>query len=122
MKRCHFASLAVAVALLLAMLQGSWGEAHAASPKKPVSNKTHERIGNIVSVDSSHILIRTKKGEESKYFVTPATVFGEKNSGKMATDFKPGNLVRIIYGQGEGNQITARQVLLVAHPSDPKRK
>lgn len=122
MKRCHFATLAVAAALLLAMLQGSWGEAHAASHRKPVSNKTHERIGNVVSVDSSHILIRTKKGEEFKYFVTPATIFGEKNSGKMATDFKPGNLVRIIYGQGEGNQITARQVLLVIHPSDPKRK
>ncbi|MBI5396111.1 MAG: hypothetical protein HZA91_12515 [Verrucomicrobia bacterium] len=122
MKRIRHLVFVVSGAMLLAALPATVSEVRAAAPKKPASQKTHERIGNVVSVDSSHILIRTKKGEEFKFFVTAATIFGDKSQPKKPEEFKAGNIVRVIYGRGEGNQITAKQVIQVTHPSNPKKK
>ncbi len=102
----------IVAGLLVAFMAGPpVTETLAASTKPTVPPKQQQLSGSVVSCDENELVVRSKKGKETKLTITIETQFGPKGAIKNAADFKPGNHVQVTYVKGDDGKLVAKQVV-----------
>ena len=101
-------------ALLFASVAWPWTvEVGAGEAKTTAPPKQHQLSGSIVSSDEKTLVVRSKKGKETRFTITIETKFGPKGAIKNADDFKPGNHVQVTYVRESEGELVVKQVVPV---------